>query len=263
MSVLSIITVNYNDADGLYKTLNSIDKALSKYKSKYELYVIDGGSKDDSLNVIKEYENIINDYISEKDNGIYDAMNKGLSYVSGDFLLFLNSGDYFNIGANIDSLFNEIEYNKDMVIFWSAYIKSVHINWYFPPLNVDIKKWSGENLPNHQAMLFPKKFFISNQYDLNMKINSDADYKLRAIKMCGIYYIPFSFTSFEIGGLSSQKLTWSNYKIRLKDIYVFESKHNNGVMKYKHMMISFCKYTFKLIASNLLSDKLYIKILKK
>jgi glycosyltransferase involved in cell wall biosynthesis len=90
---LSIITINLNNASGLQKTFDSI---FSQDFTAIEYIVIDGQSEDGSQELIKQYAGKINYCISEKDTGIYNAMNKGISKATGDYLLFLNSGDYLS-----------------------------------------------------------------------------------------------------------------------------------------------------------------------
>ena len=84
---LSIITINYNNAIGLKKTIESI---VEQTYHEFEYIVIDGGSNDDSKKVILENQNNISDWCSEKDAGIYNAMNKGILKATGEYLLFLN-----------------------------------------------------------------------------------------------------------------------------------------------------------------------------
>lgn len=97
MSLLSIVTVNLNNKSGLKKTLSS----LAFQKKKVEIIVIDGGSKDGSIDVIKEYSKIIDYYVSEKDINLYDAMNKGIKYSKSKYIMFLNSGDNLLFKKNI------------------------------------------------------------------------------------------------------------------------------------------------------------------
>ena len=85
---LSIITINYNNCDGLRKTIESV---IAQTTRDFEYIVIDGGSTDGSVDVIKEYADYIDYWVSEPDKGIYNAMNKGTRAAHGDFLLFLNS----------------------------------------------------------------------------------------------------------------------------------------------------------------------------
>jgi glycosyltransferase involved in cell wall biosynthesis len=87
---LSIITINYNNSIGLKKTIESV---VSQSCSEFEFIVIDGGSQDVSKEIIELHQSKINYWVSEKDKGIYHAMNKGIRASSGEYILFLNSGD--------------------------------------------------------------------------------------------------------------------------------------------------------------------------
>ena len=95
MNKIDIITINLNNADGLKKTIESVVN-----QTKFDLInyiIIDGGSTDGSLDIIKQYQDKIDYWVSEKDNGIYNAMNKGIKHIGGDgYCLFLNSGDYLH-----------------------------------------------------------------------------------------------------------------------------------------------------------------------
>ena len=88
----SIITINYNNVEGLRNTIKSV---VNQTYTDYEFIIIDGGSTDGSVEVIKEYANIITYWVSEPDKGIYNAMNKGIEVANGEYLNFMNSGDCF------------------------------------------------------------------------------------------------------------------------------------------------------------------------
>ena len=96
MKQISIITINYNNASGLEKTIRSV---VEQTYNEYEYIIIDGASSDKSKEVIQEYQRYIDFWCSEKDSGIYNAMNKGIQKASGEYLLFLNSGDVLNNSA--------------------------------------------------------------------------------------------------------------------------------------------------------------------
>ena len=85
----SIITVNYNNKEGLRNTIESV---IHQTYRDFEFIVIDGGSTDGSAEVLKEYDSQITYWVSEKDKGIYNAMNKGIAKATGDYLNFMNSG---------------------------------------------------------------------------------------------------------------------------------------------------------------------------
>lgn len=95
----SIITVNLNNANGLKETIDSI---VNQTCCDYEYLIIDGGSTDDSLSIIKQYKDQIDYWVSEPDKGIFNAMNKGINVSHGDYLIFMNSGDCFNNGKVLE-----------------------------------------------------------------------------------------------------------------------------------------------------------------
>ena len=91
--LISIITINYNNKSGLSRTIESV---INQTYSNIQYIIIDGASTDGSKKIIKKYEHHISYWISEPDSGIYNAMNKGVDKAVGDYLLFLNSGDYLH-----------------------------------------------------------------------------------------------------------------------------------------------------------------------
>jgi glycosyltransferase involved in cell wall biosynthesis len=107
---LSIITINFNNRQGLEKTVKSV---TNQTFGNFDYIVIDGGSTDGSTEIIKNYESNISYWVSEKDKGIYNAMNKGIAIAKGEYLLFLNSGDYLDEN---DSLENALGYIKDEMV---------------------------------------------------------------------------------------------------------------------------------------------------
>jgi glycosyltransferase involved in cell wall biosynthesis len=103
---ISIITINYNNSTGLEKTINSV---INQKYFDYEYLIIDGNSTDGSKEIIDKYSRFLFLGISENDNGIYNAMNKGIMKSNGDYLFFLNSGDYFFDEQSLSNLANEAD----------------------------------------------------------------------------------------------------------------------------------------------------------
>ena len=102
MPKLSIITINLNNKDGLRKTIESV---ISQTFEDFEYILIDGASTDGSVEVISQFETRLKYWISEPDNGIYHAMNKGIKKAKGDYCLFLNSGDYLDNSTILECIF--------------------------------------------------------------------------------------------------------------------------------------------------------------
>ena len=125
---LSIITINYNNRDGLQKTIDSI---VNQTWRDFEWIVIDGGSTDGSKELIEQYKEHFSYWCSEPDKGIYNAMNKGIAKAKGDYLNFMNSGDgfyspntleqVFSIGRNDDILYGDMicKYQDGSCHIWS------------------------------------------------------------------------------------------------------------------------------------------------
>lgn len=204
--ILSIITVNLNNHEGLKNTLKSIMQQKSNY---YEHIIIDGGSTDGSIDTILEYGKINPQLVfwtSEKDKGIYNAMNKGIMHANGKYLLFLNSGDYLepNILAQI-----EHKITGEDIIYGDIYIisESNHKNlttFPDPPLNASLVVSKDFYLP-HPATFIKKTLFNNEIYNEQYKIISDWEFWIKCIifKNCTTKHISIPISNFIEGGISS------------------------------------------------------------
>jgi len=202
MPVISIITINYNDSKGLEKTINSV---VSQTFQEFEYIVIDGGSSDDSLDIVKRYEKEINYWVSEEDSGIYHAMNKGIRLAKGDYLLFLNSGDIL-FEKNV--LRKNIEYlNKEDIIYFNVVVNgngASKIVSYPEKLNFYYFFLSGIC---HQAVFIRRElFFKYGFYDESLKIVSDWKFFLFTIFKYNSTYkkVDDILSIHYLGGISTQ-----------------------------------------------------------
>jgi glycosyltransferase involved in cell wall biosynthesis len=109
---LSIITVNYNNREGLQKTILSV---LQQTSNCYEYLIIDGDSSDGSKEIIEDNKDRLSYWISEPDSGVYEAMNKGIRKAQGEYLLFLNSGDFF-VNEKVLEIVFSIPHESDLLI---------------------------------------------------------------------------------------------------------------------------------------------------
>ena len=126
---ISIITINYNHAEGLRCTIKS---TIAQTFTGYEFIIIDGGSSDGSVDVIKEYANKIDYWVSEPDGGIYPAMNKGVQQAHGKYCIFMNSGDEFYAKDVLEKIVG-MELKEDIVcgdIFRHRIVLEIYC--YFP-----------------------------------------------------------------------------------------------------------------------------------
>lgn len=159
--LISIITVVYNSKKDLEKTIESVKAQKS---GNFEFIIIDGGSEDGTLDIVEKNESFIDYWISEKDNGIYDAMNKGCRLALGDGLIFLNAGDFF-CGQCLDS-------NEEF-----PYIIPTKVLYKNGDIREAVLKNFKLGMPiSHQAIVFKNNFKL---YDLSYSLSSDYEYCLR------------------------------------------------------------------------------------
>lgn len=171
--LVSIITVVYNDVVNLEATIISV---ISQIYPNIEYIIIDGGSSDGTIDIIEKYSNKISYWISEPDNGIYDAMNKGIKQASGEWINFMNSGDTFASNDVIDKVFRNQIADYIKVIYGSVYIKKGNLIRLKKPYKLSFIK---RHIPFcHQSSFVLNKYF----FDTNYKIA--ADYKM----MYDIFY---------------------------------------------------------------------------
>ena len=217
MKKLSIITVNLNNANGLQKTIESI---VSQTFNDYEYIIIDGGSTDDSISVIKKYANNIHYWESNSDRGVYHAMNKGIFRANGEYCLFLNSGDYL---LNKDVLQNIFSQNitKDLIYGNILISKKKLVKKTYPEYLRFSFFWN-QSLP-HPATFIKKELFDKvGLYNENRKIVSDWEFFLLALFQyhCTYQYIPITVSVFDMTGISSTMKTASrNEKTTVYNTY--------------------------------------------
>lgn len=216
---LSIITVNYNNFSGLRKTIESV--VNQSYKN-YEFIIIDGGSTDGSVDFIKENEKKISYWVSEKDKGIYNAMNKGIVQAKGEYCLFLNSGDYL-IDINVlENLFSQnfeedIIYGNVLKVYSSAKIERDK-----GPQRSELTLGDMffDTLP-HQSVFIKKELFDKyGLYSEEYKIVSDWVLFLKAIGIDNVpvKYIDLDVSYYDMTGISSTSdgFGWKEREIELK-----------------------------------------------
>ena len=189
----SVITINYNHKEGLIRTIKSV---LCQTCTDFEYIIIDGGSTDGSAEVIKKYDKDISYWVSEKDKGVYHAMNKGIAAAKGDYCIFMNSGDCFHSSNALNSVVN---YQEDIICGQVSTFPSGH---HKPTITlVDLLRIS---LP-HQAMFIKRDLLIKHPYDEKYKILSDWKFCIEnlIIDNCSFRNIEVVIADYESGGIST------------------------------------------------------------
>jgi glycosyltransferase involved in cell wall biosynthesis len=203
MPLLSIITINQNDAVGLKKTINSV---INQTYTDFEYIIIDGGSTDGSVEIIKENKDHLSHWISEIDKGIYNAMNKGIAAAKGKYLLFLNSGDWLCKSDVLELILQntddcDIIYGNQYQYFSDSHIKEEKL----PDILTFYNLGYQSSLP-HQATLIKRSYIVEKgYYDEKLKIVSDWKFVILSIFKwhCKYKHINHFVTYYNKEGISS------------------------------------------------------------
>lgn len=176
--LISIITVCYNAAGILEKTLHS---AINQTYKNFELVIVDGNSKDNTVKVAQKFNQYIGSLISEPDNGIYDAMNKGIKFAKGQWLYFLNAGDAFYSNNILEKIFGSNSYNNIWLIYGKVETKNepTGIN-YVTGEPVTIKDFYKRYPICHQATFTHKDAFKNiGFFNTQYKLAADTEWFTR------------------------------------------------------------------------------------
>ena len=205
---ISVITINYNYGHFLEETINSV---LNQNYPNLEYIIIDGGSSDNSLEIIKKYEDFLTYWVSEKDKGWFHAMNKGIAQATGDWLNFMNSGDTFAT----NQVLNKINFSAfdNYAIVYGNTLNDNSIRQQMKGVDESLR--SAEIFACHQSMFFNKKKIKDQLYlNENYKIYNDYDLVLRLYKLNNEFYFlghETTIANYRTGGISSKKSWRARY----------------------------------------------------
>lgn len=177
MPLFSIITVCYNAAATIERTIVSVDEQTF---GDYEHFIVDGKSSDSTLSIIESHPDSRRNWVSERDGGIYDAMNKGMSKTSGDYLIFLNAGDKFHSPDTLAVIAEAIEANSrpgivygqtDIVDDEGRYLRPRHLS---APEKLTLRSFANGMLVCHQSFVALRR--IASPYSLKYRFSADYDW---------------------------------------------------------------------------------------
>lgn len=230
---ISIITIVYNNVRDIAYTIDSV---LAQTYPYVEYIVVDGASSDGTLDVINSYADRIDKIVSEKDKGIYDAMNKGLALATGDYVLFLNSGDEL---YDTNTLQHIVEKGKDAdIIYGETKLIDEQRNIigdrrHKTPAHFDWKSFQyGMNIC-HQAIYVKRS--IAEPYDTQYRLSADIDWVIRAAKKAKSAQNVHAFvTKYLVGGMTQKR-----HRQGLKERYTIFKRHYGVVANWiNHFIIA-------------------------
>ena len=195
--LITIITITYNAELTIENTILSI---INQTYSNIEYIIIDGGSTDGTIDIIKKYENKISKWISEPDKGIYDAMNKGIKMATGEWINFMNAGDTFYHTNTIDMVFSNNVSNYD-VVYGGVNMKYENFDKTVWP-----KHKISRNHPmpfNHQSVFVRTTLYKMNLFDTTYRYAADYNFFCKIYKIARYKEIDQIIANYSVDGVSS------------------------------------------------------------
>ena len=204
---LSIITVNLNNRNGLQKTIDSV---VSQTFRDFEWIVIDGGSTDGSKELIEQYAEHFAYWVSEPDKGIYNAMNKGIKVAKGEYLQFLNSGDWLLEASTLQKVFDTNP--KEGIVYGDCVEPDGSVQVF--PSELDALSLYG-NMLNHQASFIKRVLFDDGGYDESFRYVSDWLFYLEKIVFENVGYLKVNVVVVGVQSGKSYDVSKSNAERRV------------------------------------------------
>ena len=245
---ISVITATYNSGSTLRDTIESV---LNQNSPDWQHVIVDGGSKDNTVDIIKEYEPLYKGrlrWISERDRGLYDAMNKGIAMADGDIIGILNSDDFYSSKDVLVRVARELD-NTD--------IDAVYGDIHFvddDDLNTSVRHYSSKFFrrwmmkmgyqPAHPSFYCKKEIYDKyGAFDIAFKVAADFENMLRFIYINRIKtkYIPLDFVTMRTGGASTSG--WQSHRRIISDHHKAFKKHGLA----SGYILDFFRYPFKLL----------------
>ncbi len=243
---ISVITVCYNAARDLEKTIESVRSQSFK---DIEYLIIDGASKDDTLEVVKRNSDVVSRWISEPDGGLYFAMNKGLDLASGDYVLFLNAGDTFYAPSTLETVFSSCQDEQDIyygdTMILSPEGKPLGRRRIALPKELSAKSFRWGMSVCHQSIIIKRS--LCTPYRTEYRITADYDWVLSALEKAQrdkIKNVGEFVSCFVQGGISSKNIWKANkerFKIMCRHYGLAVSLWYNCLMVFR-LAYTYCKF---------------------
>lgn len=206
--LLSVITVVFNNADFISEAIDSVLKTNTK---DVQYLIIDGGSTDSTVDIIKSYGDKISKFVSEPDEGLYDAMNKGARLADGQYIAFINADDYY-VDGELGKVIDELHKKQPDVLYADLdYIDNERkVKRCWRPGQFRIKKLISLWIPPHPTVFMKRDIFNAvGGFDLKYRLAADYDLILRVLSIAeSVDYLNSVLVKMRLGGASN--VSWTN-----------------------------------------------------
>lgn len=246
--LITVVTVVFNGETELEKTIESI---LGQSYKNVEYIIIDGASVDGTVNIIRRYQQSVDIWISEKDNGIYDAMNKAIDMASGEWINFMNAGDVFFNTTVLENIAPKLRQDRDVKIYYGDH--TVNYGEFSVPKQAGDKSnlWKGSQF-SHQSTFISTAFHKKNKYEVNNPITGDFAFFYKAwTSGAMLSNLEQMIATYSAGGLSDKQ----RFRSTASRFRVIRSLRKVGPKEYTFYAFTFLNLVVVTIAKKLLPPK--------
>ena len=232
---ITYVTITYNAASVLQRTLDSV---LSQDYPDILHLIIDGASTDDTMQLVNDYIERSNaaenghsiQVTSEPDKGIYDAMNKGLRSITGDYVCFLNAGDFLPASDTVSRIVEKVGDQSPAVLYGDTDIvdgegRFLHHRRLAPPEHLSWKSFRQGMLVCHQAFYARTDFAIATPYDLRYRYSADVDWCIRVMKAAAKENVPLLNLKMVVANYTEEGQTTLHHRDSLWERYHVMERH--------------------------------------
>ena len=234
----SIITVTYNAGNVLEDTIQSV---VSQTYRHVEYILVDGGSKDNTLDIADRYREHINKIVSEPDKGLYDAMNKGIRLATGEYICFLNAGDELHENETLQRMVVTLKGKEipDVIYGETAIVDEeghfLHMRRLSAPERLHWKSFKEGMLVCHQAFFARRELALKHPYDLQYRFSADFDWCIRIMKDAKYLHN----TRLTLIDYLNEGMTTQNHKASLKERFRIMVKHYGWISTlWNHLLFA-------------------------
>jgi putative colanic acid biosynthesis glycosyltransferase len=256
-STVSVVTVCLNCASEIGRTIDSV---ASQDHLKVEYIVVDGGSVDGTIEILKRRRSDISILLVEPDRGLYDAMNKGMRLATGDFVFFLNAGDIFAESQTL-RLISQQMLQRSFVYFGRVEIRSSAGTW-VTPVSDDPTCSSAGFLPHHQSVFYPRAFFSREEYDLTYQLQADIKFTTKAINSYQSAFIDITVAVSMLGGYTLKTFSSWSLTLSICDELLRIARENDSKLSRFSVWLLYSRQIIKFLTLRLFGEKILFRLMK-
>ncbi len=256
---ISIITISFNAAEPLRRTIESVNAQTYPF---VEHVLVDGGSNDGSVELIEHLARRAPSWLSERDDGISDAFNKGTRLARGDYLCYLNAGDVFASADVLARVAEQIEAAPEgkPTVYFGDFISVTGGVARQHQTSAALADFAWDNPINHQSAFVPRALALAHPYEERLKLGMDYDLWLRLLPVAEFRKLPLAVAVFELGGRSSSPAWEVHGLVMHRVLWHLNRGSRFDIRDLLVLLVRAARFRFNFVVRRLIGQRLSLAI---